>query len=87
MPPQVTPCGTGAASKIASAVPAGSAEKWPLRAVPARYAIRTPGGRETGKPLETVLVDIERDHWLSAQEAVEYGLVPRIIGRMTELRV
>lgn len=87
MPPQVTPCGTGAASTIASAVPAGRAEERPLGAVPARFAIRTPGGRETGRPLELVLVDIERDHWLSAQEAVEYGLVSRIIGRKTELRV
>jgi ATP-dependent Clp protease, protease subunit len=42
--------------------------------------------RETGKSLETVLLDIERDHWLTAQEAVEYGLVSRIIERQTDLR-
>jgi ATP-dependent Clp protease protease subunit len=35
--------------------------------------------RETGKPLPTVLADMERDHWLSAEEAIEYGLVSRII--------
>ena len=35
--------------------------------------------RETGKPLERVLEDIERDHWLSAEEAVDYGLVGRIV--------
>jgi len=35
--------------------------------------------RETGKPLATVLADMERDHWLSAEEAIEYGLVSRII--------
>jgi len=33
-----------------------------------------------------VLVDIERDRWLSAEEAVAYGLVSRIIHRKTELR-
>jgi ATP-dependent Clp protease, protease subunit len=42
--------------------------------------------RETGKSLETVLIDIERDHWLTAQEAVDYGLVSKIIERQTELR-
>ena len=31
-------------------------------------------------------IDIERDHWLSAEEAVEYGLVSRVIERKTELR-
>ena len=41
--------------------------------------------RETGKSLETVLIDIERDHWLTAQEAVDYGLVSKIIERQTEL--
>jgi ATP-dependent Clp protease protease subunit len=33
-----------------------------------------------------VLADIERDRWLSAEEAVDYGLVSRIIQRKTELR-
>lgn len=42
--------------------------------------------RETGKPLDTVLLDIERDRWLSAQEAVAYGLVGRIIEHKTELK-
>jgi ATP-dependent Clp protease, protease subunit len=42
--------------------------------------------RETGKLLETVLLDIDRDHWLSAQEAVSYGLVSRIVERQSELR-
>lgn len=41
--------------------------------------------RETKKPLATVLVDIDRDYWMSAQEAVAYGLVSRIIERQTEL--
>jgi ATP-dependent Clp protease protease subunit len=35
--------------------------------------------RETGQPLAKVLADIERDHWLSAEEAIGYGLVGRII--------
>ena len=42
--------------------------------------------RETGKSLETVLIDIDRDHWLTAQEAVSYGLVSRIVENQSELR-
>ena len=41
--------------------------------------------RETGQPLERVLADIERDHWLSADEAVDYGLVSRVVERSGEL--
>lgn len=32
----------------------------------------------TGKPIEQVALDTERDNWLSAQEALEYGLVDKI---------
>lgn len=41
--------------------------------------------RQTGKPLETVMNDIERDHWMSAEEAIEYGIVSRIIETQKEL--
>jgi ATP-dependent Clp protease protease subunit len=41
--------------------------------------------RETGQPLERVRRDIERDYWLNAQEALEYGLVSQIIERRTAL--
>src|SRR5258708_15131414 len=47
--------------------------------VRARQRIAELIARETGKPLATVLADIERDHWLSAEEAIDYGLVGRII--------
>ena len=32
-----------------------------------------------GQPIEKVAADTERDNWLSAQEALEYGLVDKII--------
>lgn len=41
--------------------------------------------RETGNTYEKVLRDIERDFWMSAKEAIEYGLVSRIIANETEL--
>ena len=54
--------------------------------VRARERIARTIARETGKSMEEVLLDIERDRWLSAEEAVDYGLVSRIIERKTELR-
>lgn len=35
----------------------------------------------TGKPLEVVTADTERDHWMDAQEALEYGLIDSIVTR------
>jgi ATP-dependent Clp protease protease subunit len=54
--------------------------------IKARERIARTIAKETGKPLDSVLLDIERDRWLSAQEAVEYGLVGRIINHKTDLR-
>ncbi len=38
-----------------------------------------------GQPLERVAKDTARDHWMSAEEAAEYGLVGRIIQSRSEL--
>jgi ATP-dependent Clp protease protease subunit len=35
--------------------------------------------RETGQPLERVEKDTDRNYWMSAEEAKEYGIVSRII--------
>jgi ATP-dependent Clp protease protease subunit len=35
--------------------------------------------KHTGKPLEQVTKDTERDYFLDAQEAMEYGIVDRVI--------
>ncbi len=32
-----------------------------------------------------MLSDMERDHWMSADEAVAYGIVSRVIERQKEL--
>ena len=40
---------------------------------------------QTGQPIERVEKDTERDYWMTAEEAVEYGLVGRIITRIDEL--
>ena len=40
---------------------------------------------QTGHPYEKVIVDMERDFWLSAKEAVEYGIVSRIVNVQSEI--
>lgn len=54
--------------------------------IKARERIARTISRETGKALEAVMADIERDRWLSAEDAIDYGLVGRIISHKTELR-
>jgi ATP-dependent Clp protease protease subunit len=39
----------------------------------------------TGQPLEKVSRDMERNHWMNAEEAKAYGLVERIVARATDV--
>jgi ATP-dependent Clp protease protease subunit len=41
--------------------------------------------KQTGKPLATVALDMERDFWMSADEAINYGIVSRVIERQKDL--
>ena len=41
---------------------------------------------ETGRPIEQVEKDTDRDYWMSADEAVEYGIVSKIISSIKELK-
>ncbi|MBK1689050.1 ClpP family protease [Rubrivivax gelatinosus] len=40
---------------------------------------------QTGQKIEKVMADMERDYWMSADEAITYGIVSRVIERQTEL--
>jgi ATP-dependent Clp protease protease subunit len=40
---------------------------------------------QTGKSLAAVLSDMERDFWMSADEAVTYGIVSRVIDKQKDL--
>ncbi|MFT9222334.1 ATP-dependent Clp protease proteolytic subunit [Gluconobacter roseus] len=42
--------------------------------------------KETGQPYEKVAKDTDRNYWMSANEAIAYGLVNRIIHSATELK-
>lgn len=39
----------------------------------------------TGQPLEQIKKDTDRDYWMSAQEAVNYGLVGKIVTSQSEV--
>ena len=39
----------------------------------------------TGQPVERIAKDTDRDYWLSAQEAKDYGLVSRIIASQADI--
>ncbi len=41
--------------------------------------------QETGQPIEKVSEDTDRDYWMSAEEAVEYGLISRVVNNLDEL--
>ena len=41
--------------------------------------------KETKQPIERIRKDIERDYWMTAQEAVDYGLITRIVSNWQEL--
>ena len=41
--------------------------------------------RETGQPIEKITRDTERNYWMSADEAVTYGLVSKVINLATEI--
>ena len=41
--------------------------------------------KQTGKSYEAVLADMERDFWMSAQEAIAYGIVSRVIEKQKDL--
>lgn len=40
---------------------------------------------ETGRPLEQVEKDTDRDHWMSVDEAIEYGIVSKVISSISDL--
>jgi len=41
--------------------------------------------RETGQPLERIEKDTDRDYWMSAEAAVEYGLAGKVIQSANEI--
>jgi ATP-dependent Clp protease protease subunit len=40
---------------------------------------------QTGTPIERVRLDMERDYWMSADEAISYGIVSRVVESHADL--
>ena len=40
----------------------------------------------TGKDIEQVTKDTDRDYWLNAEEAISYGLVDRIVSKRADVK-
>jgi ATP-dependent Clp protease protease subunit len=40
---------------------------------------------QTGQPIERVRIDIERDNWMTTAEAIDYGIVSRVLHHSSEL--
>jgi len=41
--------------------------------------------RETGQPFEKIVADTDRNFWMSAEEAMAYGLVSKVVSRADEV--
>jgi ATP-dependent Clp protease protease subunit len=50
-----------------------------------RHRLNETFARETGQPLEKIVRDTDRNFWISAEDAVTYGLVSRVITLATEI--
>lgn len=50
-----------------------------------RHRLNSLLAQETGQSMERIEADTHRDYWLTAQEAVEYGLISRIVSSRAEI--
>ena len=41
--------------------------------------------QNTGRPYEEIAADTERDNWKTAEEAMAYGLIDRVVSNRTEV--
>lgn len=40
---------------------------------------------ETGQPIERVAVDTDKDYWMTVEEAIEYGIVSKVVKSISEI--
>lgn len=52
-----------------------------------RQKINTLIAEETGQPMEKVKKDTDRDYWMSPDEAIEYGLISKVVTKRKELDI
>lgn len=69
-------------------IPGTSAEnikRWAEEIIKLKERINQLYADETGHPIEKIKEDTDRDHWLTPEEAVEYGLLTKVISSYDEL--
>jgi ATP-dependent Clp protease, protease subunit len=54
--------------------------------VAARKRLAQEVSTQCGQPLEKVEADMERDHWMSPEEAIAYGMTSRIVASVADLK-
>jgi len=69
-------------------MPGTSAEnvkRWAEQIIKLRERINKLYAEETGQSIEKIQADTDRDYWFAPDEAVEYGLISRVINTYAEL--
>lgn len=69
-------------------IPGTSAEnikRWAEQIIKLRAKINELYAKETGRPVEEIAQDTDRDRWFTPEEAVEYGLISHIISNYDDL--
>jgi ATP-dependent Clp protease protease subunit len=91
--PTVKVIGTGWVASAATTIYLAAAKENRFSLPNTRFLVHQPsGGRinqliadETGQPLERVAQDTDRDFWMNAAEAIDYGIVSKIVKSVTEI--
>ncbi len=52
-----------------------------------RQKINEMVAEETGQPVDKVATDSDRNFWMNAEESLEYGLVSKIITKMSDINI
>jgi ATP-dependent Clp protease protease subunit len=62
-------------------------KRWAEEMLKMRERVNQLYAAETGKPIEVIREDTDRDFWMNAEEAMAYGLISGIITAFAELEV
>ena len=64
---------------LVTGIPIGEHFATPLDKIETRKKLNEILAANTGQPLSVIEVDTERDHYMSAAEAAEYGLIDAVL--------
>ena len=79
--PQVSTLCTGMAASMGAFLLAAGAKGKRFSLPNSKVMIHQPSGGSRGQPLERIERDTERDYYMSAEEAKDYGVVDQVISK------